>query len=100
MASRLRKLPATAAETLMPSERVQRQIDRFLDEAEEAAAVSDWARTKDRAQNALALDPDSQDARTYLAAAQRALGMDSTAPAASFDSSPITALVSEPTSFC
>ena len=32
---------------------------------------SDWARVQDRAKNALALDPDSADARAYLAAAER-----------------------------
>jgi hypothetical protein len=41
-----------AGEAPMPSERVQRQIDRFLDEAEAAAAESEWARVRDRAQNA------------------------------------------------
>ena len=58
----------------MLSERIQRQIDRFLDEAEAAAAASDWGRVRDRAQNVLALDPTNADARTYLAAAERTLG--------------------------
>ena len=31
----------------MPSERIQRQIDRFLDEAEESAARSDWEAVRD-----------------------------------------------------
>jgi len=46
----------------MPSERVQRQIDRFLDEAEAAMARSDWTTVRDRAKNALALDPENADA--------------------------------------
>jgi hypothetical protein len=54
------------------SERVQRQIDRLLDEAEAAIAGSDWPRVRDRATNALALDPENQDAKSYLAAADRA----------------------------
>ncbi|MBI2887946.1 MAG: hypothetical protein HYY02_12150 [Chloroflexi bacterium] len=57
----------------MPSERIQRQIDRFLDEADQAMAHSDWARVQDRAENVLALDPENADAQTYLAAAQRRL---------------------------
>jgi hypothetical protein len=58
----------------MPSERVQRQIDALLDEAEAATKQSNWALVRDRAQNALALDPENADARTYLAAADRAPG--------------------------
>ncbi|MBI4498131.1 MAG: hypothetical protein HY689_09560 [Chloroflexi bacterium] len=64
----------------MPSERVQRQIDRLLDEADEAVRQLNWLAVRDRAQAALGLDPDNSDARTYLAAAERALG--ESAPAA------------------
>ncbi|MCI0794176.1 MAG: protein kinase, partial [Chloroflexi bacterium] len=56
----------------MASERIQRQIDRFLDEAEEAVAQGDWSVVSDRANKVLALDPDNADARTYTAAAHRA----------------------------
>jgi class 3 adenylate cyclase len=55
----------------MPSERVQRQIDRLLDEAEEALGRSEWTRVRELAGNTLRLDPDNQDARAYLAAAER-----------------------------
>ena len=58
----------------MASERTQRQIDRFLDEAEDAAALSDWARVRDRAQNVLAFDPENADGVAFLTAADRALG--------------------------
>ncbi len=58
----------------MPSERVQRQIDRFLNEAEEALANSDWPTLHDRAHKVLSLDPENPDALTYMAAAQRNLG--------------------------
>ena len=58
----------------MASERIQRQIDRFLDEAEEAVAQGDWSVVSDRANKVLALDPDNADARTYMAAAHRAQG--------------------------
>ena len=53
----------------MPSERVQHQIDRFLDEAEEAMAHSDWVTVRDRAQNVLALDRQNADAVSYVEAA-------------------------------
>ena len=56
----------------MASERIQRQIDRLLDEAEEAVTRSDWAVAEDRARNVLALDPENADALTYVAAANRA----------------------------
>src|SRR5438128_1920420 len=55
------------------SERIQRQVDRLLDEAEAAIGRSDWAVVRDRAQNVLALDPDNADATALAAAADRAL---------------------------
>ena len=57
----------------MTSERVQRRIDRFLDEIEEAIAALDWRVARDRAAAVLALDPENQDALAFLAAADRAL---------------------------
>jgi len=55
----------------MPSERVQRQIDRLLDEAESAIERGDWPRTRELSESVLRLDPDNADARSYLEAAQR-----------------------------
>ena len=66
----------------MASERVQRQIDRLLDEAETAMASLDWETVARRAQAALALDEDNADAQTYLAAAHRGLGGDRAQPPA------------------
>ena len=57
----------------MASDRIQRQIDRFLDEAEEAVTQGDWSVAEDRARKVLALDPQNSDALTYVAAADRAL---------------------------
>ena len=57
----------------MPSERVQRQIDRLLDGAEDALTDRDWSRVRDLARDALALNPDNEDARTFLDAAERSL---------------------------
>ncbi len=55
----------------MPSERVQRQIDRMLDDAEAAIADGDWARARQQAESVLRLDPDNVDAIAYRAAADR-----------------------------
>ena len=39
----------------MPSERLQRRIDRLLDQAESAADAEDWPRVRELSQRALAL---------------------------------------------
>src|SRR5437899_1784510 len=52
----------------MPSERVQRQIDRLLDQAEAAIERGDWALVRDRAGAVLRLDAGNEDALAYLAA--------------------------------
>ena len=58
----------------MASERIQRQIDHLLDEAEEAFDQGDWNRLSDRANRVLLLDAENNDAFTFLTAAKRALG--------------------------
>lgn len=55
----------------MVSDRLQRQIDRLLDEAEEAIGRRDWAAVRDSAQAVLRLDPVNKDAVGILAAAER-----------------------------
>jgi len=55
----------------MTSERVQRQIDRLLNEAESAITNSDWDNVRQRAQDVLRLDPSNVDALAYLVAADR-----------------------------
>ena len=62
------KAPARLA-----SERLKRQIDRFLDEVEAAVSQLDWLVVRDRTQAVLALDPENADATTFLAAEERAL---------------------------
>lgn len=64
----------------MVSDRVQRRIEALLDEADLGIAHSDWSLVKDRARNVLALDPNNTDGSTFLAAAERALAMDSGFP--------------------
>ena len=57
----------------MPSERVQRQIDQLLTEAEQAIRDLDWATVSARAEAALSLDRENGDAQAYLAAAEEKL---------------------------
>ena len=56
----------------MTSDRLRRQIDRLLDEADDASVRQDWQTVHDRATSALAFDPANADARGYLEAAVRA----------------------------
>ena len=53
----------------MPSEFIQRQIDRLLEQAAEALSQLNWDEVRDRAQAVLRLDPDNADARTLMEAA-------------------------------
>ncbi|MCH7984024.1 MAG: serine/threonine-protein kinase PknK, partial [Chloroflexi bacterium] len=53
----------------MPSERVQRRIDRLLDEAEEAADAKDWKQVRTTSLSVLAADAENEDAQTFLAMA-------------------------------
>ena len=53
----------------MPTERIQRQIDALLDEAEAAVRTLDWATVRDRCEAVLRLDPANEDALTFREAA-------------------------------
>ena len=64
----------------MASERIQRRIERLLDEADLALDQGDWVLVTDRAGKVAALDPDNSDAKTFLAAANRALDGQQIAP--------------------
>jgi len=55
----------------MPTERIQRQIDALLDEAEAAVRKLDWATVRDRCEAVLRLDPVNEDALTFREAALR-----------------------------
>lgn len=84
----------------MASERIQRQIDRLLDEAETAFAQRDWSGLQERPQDALALDPENGDALTFLAAAQKGLATSGAeAPTARAVPSPGAISTTQPTSF-
>ena len=87
----------------MASERIQRQIDRLLDEAEGAAAERNWQVVYERAEHVLTFDPDNADGLAFLAAAMRALSTqptswgDQASPIATSDAS--SAPTELPTSF-
>ncbi len=57
----------------MATERLQRRIDRLLDQIDEAVELKDWILVLDHSKDVLALDPDNVDAKAYLAAAERRL---------------------------
>jgi Protein kinase domain len=57
----------------MPSERVQRRIDRLLDEAEKALDAQQWALAQSHARQVLAVDTSSEDAGAFLATAEAML---------------------------
>ena len=60
----------------MTSERVQRQVDRLLDEAEEAIALRQWEDLRATCEVVLNLDPENSDATQYLALADKSLATD------------------------
>ena len=62
----------------MASERLQRQIGRLLDEAEEAIPQLNW--TVVRARAVLAIDPENSEGLTFLATAERALSTSDASP--------------------
>src|SRR5665213_723523 len=76
----------------MPSERLQRQIDRLLDEAELAMAQGDWNVVRLRSAAALALDAEQSDARGYLAAAESQIARAGAAGVAQPPAAPAPAL--------
>ena len=61
----------------MASERFQRRIDRILDQIEDAADRRDWAAVRQGALDLLVFAPGNKDAKSFLAAAQRALRLES-----------------------
>ena len=79
----------------MSTDRVQRQIERLLDEAETAVSALNWEVVRDKAHAVLAFDPDNGDALAFQAAAERAHGQTvvgdspNAAPAKSPSASPL-----------
>ena len=50
----------------MASERIQRQIDSLLDEADQAVANEDWPTVASRARAVLRMDPENNDGLSSL----------------------------------
>lgn len=69
----------------MVSERMQRQVDRLLDDAEAAVHTSDWSTVAEKAAAVLGIDPENADATAFLKMARSAVAESgaSTAPATS-----------------
>ena len=65
----------------MSSERIQRRIERLLDQAEEAMENLDWGGVRDCAKAILGLDSTNSDALAFLASAEHVLGDESSTPA-------------------
>ena len=87
----------------MASERTKRQLDRLLDEAEEAITEEDWSTVASRARAVLRLDPGNGDALGYLAAAERDQAIpdqpSSSQPTTSTPAATAPAALDQPTSF-
>ena len=64
----------------MASDRIQRRLERLLDQAEEAMDRSDWESVREHAKVALGLDPESADALAFLASVEQVLDSESTLP--------------------
>ena len=62
----------------MVSERIQRRIDRLLDQVEEAMERLDWSSVRDCPKSALGLDAANNDAIAFLTSAEQVLGTDLT----------------------
>ena len=76
----------------MVSERVKGQIDRLLDDGEDASAQRDWEGGRGRTQHVRTFAPQSFGGLAFLAAAARSLaGASGPSPEASFSVAPSTA---------
>ena len=64
----------------MATERIQRRIDRLLDQVEEAADREDWENVRGLAGQVLDLSPDDVDAKTFLEIAERRSSRSATVP--------------------
>ena len=65
----------------MPSDRIQRRVDRLLDQAEEAADQNNWQLVADHARMVLTVDPENEDALSMIAMVEQHSGV-TTSPGA------------------
>ena len=83
----------------MTSERTQRRIDAFLDQADAASDRRDWAAVAEIARAVLAMDPGNTDAPPLLRAAEANLGSAPATTEAASASPPQTPTIEHPSSF-
>ena len=83
----------------MASERVQRRIDRLLDQAEEAMDRLDWESVRDVTRVVLGLDPENRDALAFLASVEQVLEAESEVPPSRAATATPTPAPAQPTSF-
>ncbi len=57
----------------MASDRIQRRIERLLDQIEQEADQRDWQLVRDLAEEALGFAPDNSDAKAFLEVAEERL---------------------------
>ncbi len=83
----------------MASERMQRRLERLLDQIDEVEANGNWESVRDLALDVLAIDSENADATVYLEAAERRVSR--SAYAAQQPPPPLapTAQTNQPTSF-
>jgi len=60
----------------MLNDRVQRQIDRLVDQAQDAIALGQWEELRATCEVVLSLDPENSDATRYLSLADKSLATD------------------------
>ena len=90
----------------MASDRLQRQMERLLDEADQAITDEDWSTVASRARAVLRIDPENSDAISYLTISERDLGtpatpppLDSAGPVSSVSHSTTPPVSQQPTTF-
>ena len=69
----------------MPSERIQRQIDDLLDEAEQALKQGNWKLALELSHRIIVFDPENADAKEFISFADRGLSSTETTPSSPTD---------------
>ncbi len=84
--------------SIMASERLQRRIERLLDQIEQEADQQNWQVVHDLADEVIGLAPDNSDAQAFLGAAERRLSS-TPSPVPEVSTLSDTPAHSQPTSF-
>jgi hypothetical protein len=85
----------------MASERIQRRIERLLDQIDTAEASGDWQQVFDLARDVLDIDHENGEALAYRQSAERRLGIltesGASSPRSDAAAPSLTPLLTEPT---